>query len=167
EGLKPNYVTWTSLLSSHARCGLYDETMEFFKLMRTRGIEISAEAIAVVLSVCADMDRVQWGKEIHGYVIKGGYEDYLFVKNTLIGTYGKKREHLCDAHKIFSDIKNKNLLEKSNGGSSRRPNVISWSAVISGFASKGCFEQSLELFRRMQLAKESHGWQYFGGEWSD
>ncbi|XP_045820956.1 putative pentatricopeptide repeat-containing protein At1g17630 [Trifolium pratense] len=178
EGLKPNYVTWTSLLSSHARCGLYDETTEFFKLMRTKGIEVSAEAVAVVLSVCADMDRVQWGKEIHGYVIKGGYEDYLFVKNALIGTYGKKREHLGDAHKIFSDIKNKNLvswnalissyaesglcdeayevflqLEKLNGGSSLRPNVISWSAVISGFASKGCFEQSLELFRRMQLAK--------------
>ncbi|MCI12684.1 pentatricopeptide repeat-containing protein [Trifolium medium] len=44
-------------------------------------------------------------------------------------------------------------MEKTNGGSSLRPNVISWSAVISGFASKGCFEQSLELFRRMQLAK--------------
>ncbi|MCI59354.1 pentatricopeptide repeat-containing protein, partial [Trifolium medium] len=66
EGLKPNYVTWTSLLSSHARCGLYDETMEFFKSMRTKEIEISAEAIAVVLSVCADMGGVQRGKEIHG-----------------------------------------------------------------------------------------------------
>ncbi|CAL5210650.1 unnamed protein product [Lathyrus oleraceus] len=176
EGLKPNYVTWTSLLSSHARCGLYDETMELFKLMRTKGIEISAEAIAVVLSVCADMEGVQRGKEIHGYVIKGGYEDYLFVKNALIGTYGKKHEHLGDAHKIFSDIKKKNLvswnalissyaesglcdeayevflqLEKSNGHPAVRANVISWSAVISGFASKGCGEESLELFRRMQL----------------
>ncbi|CAI8601237.1 unnamed protein product [Vicia faba] len=153
EGLKPNYVTWTSLLSSHARCGLYDETMELLKLMRIKGVEISAEAIAVVLSVCADMEGVQWGKEIHGYVIKGGYEDYLFVTNALIGTYAKKHEHLEDAHKIFSDIKNKNLLEKSNGHPAVRPNVISWSAVISGFASKGCGEESLELFRRMQLAK--------------
>jgi len=178
EGLQPNYVTWTSLLSSHARCGLFDETMELFKVMRIKGVEISGEAVAVVLSVCADMDGVQRGKEIHGFVIKGGYEDYLFVKNALIGSYGKKCEDLGDAHKIFSDIKNKSLvswnalissyadsglcdeayevflkLEKSNGHSPVRPNVISWSAVISGFASNGRLEKSLELFRQMQLAK--------------
>ncbi|XP_061371096.1 putative pentatricopeptide repeat-containing protein At1g17630 isoform X2 [Gastrolobium bilobum] len=152
EGLQPNSVTWTSLLSSHARCGLYDETLEFFKLMRTMGIETSAEALAVVLSVCADMAEVDKGKEIHGFVIKGGYEDYVFVKNALICSYGK-HERLGDAHKIFADIKKKNLLEKSDGHPSVKPNVISWSAVIGGFASKGRGEESLELFRRMQLAK--------------
>lgn len=177
EGLKPNSITWTSLLSSHARCGLYDETLDLFKLMRTRGIEISAEALAVVLSVCSDMAEVDRGKEIHGYVIKGGYEDYLFVKNALIGTYGK-HEHLGDAHKLFFDMRMKNLiswnalisscaesglceeayaiflqLEKSDGHPLVRPNVISWSAVIGGFASKGRGKESLELFRRMQLAK--------------
>ncbi|TKY68140.1 putative pentatricopeptide repeat-containing protein [Spatholobus suberectus] len=45
EGLQPNSVTWTSLLSSHARCGLYNETLKLFKGMRTRRIEISAEAL--------------------------------------------------------------------------------------------------------------------------
>lgn len=179
EGLQPNSVTWTSLLSSHARCGLYDETLETFKRMRKRRVEISAEAVAVVLSVCADMAEVDWGKEIHGFVVKGGYEDYLFVKNALIGTYGKHR-HLGDAHKVFLEIKNKNMvswnalissyaesglceeayatflqMEKSgsDGQSPVRPNVISWSAVIGGFACKGHGEKSLELFRQMQLAK--------------
>ncbi|KAK7325115.1 hypothetical protein VNO77_29202 [Canavalia gladiata] len=176
EGLQPNSVTWTSLLSSHARGGLYDETLELFKVMRTRRIEISAEALAVVLSVCADMTQVDWGREIHGCVIKGGYEDYLFVRNALIGTYGKHQQ-LGDAHKIFLDIKNKNLvswnalissyaesglcdeayavflqMQKSDGHSPVTPNVISWSAVIGGFASKGHGEKSLELFRQMQLA---------------
>jgi len=179
EGLQPNSVTWTSLLSSHARCGLYDETIEMLKVMRTRTIEISAEALAVMLSVCADILRVDWGKEIHGLVVKGGYEDYLFVKNALIGTYGK-HQHLGDAQKVFLDTKNKNLvswnalissyaesglceeayaaflqMQKSgtDGHSPVRPNVISWSAVISGFASKGLGEKSLELFRQMQLSK--------------
>ncbi|XP_014500458.1 putative pentatricopeptide repeat-containing protein At1g17630 [Vigna radiata var. radiata] len=179
EGLQPNSVTWTSLLSSHVRCGLYDETLELFKLMRTRTIEISAEALAVMLSVCATMLQVDWGKEIHGHVVKGGYEDYLFVKNALIGTYGK-HQNLGDAQRVFFDIKNKSLvswnalisayadsglceeayatflqMEKSctDGQSPVRPNVISWSAVIGGFASKGLGEKSLELFRQMQLSK--------------
>jgi len=181
EGLQPNSVTWTSLLSSHARCGLYDETVELFKLMRTRTriIDISAEALAVMLPVCATVFQVDWGKEIHGLVVKGGYEDYLFVKNALIGTYGK-HQNLGDAQRVFLDIKNKSLvswnalisayaeaglceeayatflqMEKSctDGQSPVRPNVISWSAVIGGFASKGLGEKSLELFRQMQLSK--------------
>ncbi|KAI9079230.1 hypothetical protein K1719_038835 [Acacia pycnantha] len=177
EGFQPNSVTWTSLLSCHARCGLYDETLKLFKALNMRGTEISAEALAVVLSVCADMSSIDRGKELHSYIVKGGYENYLFVKNALIGTYGK-HELLGDAHKLFSEITSKNIvswnalmssyaecglcdealsvfvqLEKSDGHPSIRPNVISWSAVIGGFASKGRIEESLELFRRMQQAK--------------
>lgn len=177
EGFQPNSVTWTSLLSSHARCGLYDETLKLFKSLNMRGTEISAEALAVVLSVCADMASTDRGKELHSYIVKGGYENYLFVKNALIGTYGK-HELLEDAHKLFSEIMRKNIvswnalissyaecglcdealsvflqLEKSDGHPPVRPNVISWSAVIDGFASKGHVEESLELFRGMQQAK--------------
>ncbi|KAF7831895.1 putative pentatricopeptide repeat-containing protein [Senna tora] len=178
EGLQPNAVTWTSLLSSHARCGLYERTLELFKVLRMSGIEISAETLAVVLSVCADMDAIDRGKELHSYIIKGGYEDYLFVKNALIGTYGK-HGHLDDAHKLFFEIKIKNLIswnalissyaefglcdealsvfsqmEKSDDHQRvMRPNVISWSAVIGVFASRGRSEESLELFRKMQAAK--------------
>jgi hypothetical protein len=33
------------------------------------------EAIFTVLFVCANMGGAQWGKKIHGYVSKGGYEE--------------------------------------------------------------------------------------------
>jgi len=77
---------------------------------RTRTIDISAEALVVMLSVCA----TDWGKEIHE-LVKGGYEDYFFVKNALIGTYGK-HQNLGDAQRVFLDIKNKSL--------------VSWNALI-------------------------------------
>lgn len=175
EGFEPNSVTWTSLLSSHTRCGRHEEALELFGLMRLKGVGPTAEALAVVLSVCADLAAADTGEMIHGYVIKGGFEDYLFVKNSLICMYGKCRivEH---AQKSFMEMKTKSLvswnalitsytesglcdeafeiftqLEKSNGYPVMRPNIISWSAVIGGFASKGRGEESLELFRRMQL----------------
>ncbi|XP_030492372.2 putative pentatricopeptide repeat-containing protein At1g17630 [Cannabis sativa] len=175
EGFQPNSVTWTSLLSSHARCGKHEETMELFGLMRLRGLGATAEALAVVLSVCADLAEVNKGKMIHAYVIKGGFEHYLFAKNALICMYGKCRD-VEHAQKSFLEMKTKNIvswnalissyaesglcdeayeifiqLEKSNGYPQVRPNIISWSAVIGGFASKGRGEESLELFRRMQL----------------
>lgn len=177
EGLEPNFVTWTSLLSSHARCGRLEETMDLFDMMRKRGIEVGAEAIAVVLSVCADLAADHMGKVIHGFVIKGGFEDYVFVKNALICVYGKHGD-VKVAQNLFSEIEEKNIvswnalitsyaeaglcdeavevfsqLEKLDGGSMERPNVISWSAVIGAFASNGRGEEALDLFRKMQLAK--------------
>ncbi|XP_065868475.1 putative pentatricopeptide repeat-containing protein At1g17630 [Euphorbia lathyris] len=179
EGLEPNLVTWTSLMSSYARSGYLEETLEFFDLMRSRGTEVTAEAIAVVLSACAGLSVFDRGKVIHGYVIKGGFEDYLFVKTALVSVYGKHGDVNC-AHKLFAEMKNKTIatwntlitshaeaglcdaaleiflqLRRSDQCSKLRPNVVTWSAVIDGFASNGHGEESLELFRQMQNARVS------------
>ncbi|KAG5537889.1 hypothetical protein RHGRI_025099 [Rhododendron griersonianum] len=86
EGLEPNLVTWTSLLSSYARCGRHEATLHFYGEMRKMGIGFTAEALAVFVSVCATADSgsLHKGEVIHGYVIKGGFENYLFVYNSLI-----------------------------------------------------------------------------------
>ncbi|CAL5443823.1 unnamed protein product [Camellia sinensis] len=171
DGLEPNIVTWTSLLSSHARCGRHEETLHLYGVMRGKGIGTTAEALAVVVSVCADSGALDKGEVIHGYVVKGGFENYLFVKNSLICMYGKHGA-VRDAENLFSEMESKNIVSWNALISSyaesglcdeaftifsqmERPNVISWSAVIGGFASKGRGEESLELFRHMQLAKVS------------
>ncbi|KAF7134355.1 hypothetical protein RHSIM_Rhsim08G0234000 [Rhododendron simsii] len=56
EGLEPKLVTWTSLLSSYARCGRHEATMHFYGEMRKMGIGFTAEALAVFVSVCATAD---------------------------------------------------------------------------------------------------------------
>ncbi|XP_077209839.1 pentatricopeptide repeat (PPR-like) superfamily protein [Tasmannia lanceolata] len=173
DGLVPNLVTWTSLLSAHARCGLNNEVLDLFGEMRMRQNGATAEAIAVVLSVCADLDALDKGKVIHGYAIRSGFEDYVFVKNSLVCMYGK-HGNWEDAKMLFSKMRLWNLvswnvliscyaaaglcdeafevfsqLEKKGEELKIRPNVISWSAVIDGFASSGRGDKSLELFRRM------------------
>ncbi|KAF8388807.1 hypothetical protein HHK36_025487 [Tetracentron sinense] len=177
EGLEPNPVTWTSLLSAHSRCGQQAVALRLFGDMKMRGVGATGEAVAVILSVCADLDAFDEAKAIHGYVVTGGFQDYMFVKNSLICMYGK-HGNTEDAKFLFSKMKSRNLvswnsliscfadaglcdeafevflqLEKSEGDPMVRPNVISWSAVIGGFASKGRGEESLELFRRMQQVR--------------
>ncbi|XP_010030634.2 putative pentatricopeptide repeat-containing protein At1g17630 [Eucalyptus grandis] len=177
DGVEPNVVTWTSLLSSHARSGRHVETVELFGSMRMRGIGPSAEVLAVVLSVCSNMVALHMVKAIHGLVIKDGFEAYLIVENSLVRAYGKQRQ-LKDASQLFFEMESKNIvswnalitsyaesglcdeafeifsqLQKSDGCSLARPNVISWSAIIDAFASAGRGRESLELYRQMQLAK--------------
>ncbi|XP_042516785.1 putative pentatricopeptide repeat-containing protein At1g17630, partial [Macadamia integrifolia] len=175
EGLEPNLVTWTSLLSAHARCGKHEEVLGLFGDMRMRKNGATAEAIAVVLSVCAYFDAFSKGKEIHGYVIKGGFEDYVFVKNSLICVYGKHGNTEA-AKKLFSEIKIKNLVTwnalissfaeagfcdeaskifsqlENTKDQLMRPDVVTWSALIGGFSLKGQADKSLEFFRQMQHA---------------
>ncbi|GAB2275368.1 hypothetical protein Dimus_010127 [Dionaea muscipula] len=178
KGWEPNVVSWTSLLSAHSRCGHDEETLNLFHLMRSTGVGANGEVLAVVLSACADLALLSKGEMIHGYVVKGGFEDYLFVKNSLICVYGKLGG-ITDAKKVFLEMGAKNIvswnslitaytesglcdealetflhLEMSDDEcKTMRPNVRSWSCMISGFASKGRGEEALGLFRRMQVAK--------------
>ncbi|KAK9078359.1 hypothetical protein SSX86_002416 [Deinandra increscens subsp. villosa] len=179
DGWEPNSVTWTSLLSSFSRCGHYWETLRLYNVMRSKGVKVkpTAESLAVVVSACNDPDLLNKVEEIHGYVATAGFEDYLFVKNSLLCAYGRYGV-LEAAKKLFSEIQNKSLvswnalissyaqvglcdeafstfLNLKNSGNNLVPNVISWSAVISGFASNGRPDESLKLFRKMQLAKVS------------
>lgn len=177
DGWEPNVVTWTSLLSSHARCGQYWETMRLYNVMRNKGVNSSAESIAVVVSACNDSDMLNKVKEVHGYVTTSGFEGYLFVKNSLLCAYGRHGGCLEAAEKLFSEVENKCLVSwnglissyaqsglcdealltflKFKNEKNLTPNVISWSAVISGFALNGRTDEALELFRKMQLAKVS------------
>lgn len=174
EGYEPNPVTWTSLLSSHARCRRFEEALKLYGEMRTEGVDCTAEALALTISVCANSNALHTGEVIHGYVVTAGFEDYSFVKNSLMSMYGKHRA-VRDAEYLFSEIQQKDIvtwntliscyaesglcdeaysifleLKKLDVYPMVRPNVISWSAVIDGFASSGRFKESLELFREMQ-----------------
>ncbi|KAI3524982.1 hypothetical protein L1887_03653 [Cichorium endivia] len=110
DGWEPNHVTWTSLLSSHARCGHHQETLILYNVMRRKGIKATAQSLAVVVSTCNDSNK---GRELHGYVIKAGLENYSFTKNSLLCMYGRHGA-LQAAECLFSEIKRKSL-ESWNG----------------------------------------------------
>ncbi|ERN15811.1 hypothetical protein AMTR_s00039p00144170 [Amborella trichopoda] len=173
--LKPNSITWTSLISAHSRCAHYDQALCLFVKMRTLGALLNGEIVAVVLSVCSRLSALNKGKEIHGYVIRGGFEHLMCVNNSLVDMYGTCGV-MDDAKAIFQEMGEKDLvtwnamiscyalvgychkafelfsqleIEKKK---ELRPNVVTWSSVINGFASKGNGEKALELFRQMQMA---------------
>ncbi|XP_047979671.1 putative pentatricopeptide repeat-containing protein At1g17630 [Salvia hispanica] len=174
EGWEANPVTWTSVISSFAKCGIGEKAWEFYGLMRERGVDATAESVAVVISVC-DGEMAAKGEIVHCHVIRGGFEEYIFVSNALMSMYGRIGD-VGKAEFLFSSLKLKSLvswnalisayartglcddafsvflrLESSNVV---RPNVVSWTAVIGGFAaSEGRKEAALELFRRMQSAR--------------
>ncbi|CAL4965838.1 unnamed protein product [Urochloa decumbens] len=179
-GAQPDAVTWTTLLSAHARCGRHLEVLELFRDMHSSGCEGNAEAVAVALSVCpyASGTALANGRSLHAYgFVKGVVHGYMFVANSLVCMYGKLGEREA-ADKVFQEAREKNavtwnalitsyaaagMCDEALGvlalmeqrGSIVVPNVVSWSAVIGGFASSGDMEQAVELFRQMQQRRLS------------
>ncbi|KAM0944754.1 putative tetratricopeptide-like helical domain superfamily [Dioscorea sansibarensis] len=171
SGTEPSPVSWTSLLSAHARCQRHEEVLRLFDEMRASGSEATPESVAVTLSVCAYASNraLAKAKEIHCFAIKKGFQDYSFVRNSLVCAYGKlgNRE---DAEVLFFEAGTKdsvswNALISGNATaglchdahevfvkmsrSEVRPDLVSWSAVIGAFASSGMADRSFELFRQM------------------
>ncbi|XP_020097218.1 putative pentatricopeptide repeat-containing protein At1g17630 isoform X1 [Ananas comosus] len=177
-GPTPDAVTWTALLSAHAKCRRHGDVVNLFDEMRAKGCRGTPESLAVALSVCPYVDGalLDKGREIHGYAVRNGFEAYSFVNNSLICMYGKlgSRE---DAERLFLGTSSRDLVTWNSlissyaaaglcdeaydiflqmdrtGTGELAPNVVSWSAVIGGFALSGMIERSLELFRKMQQCR--------------
>ncbi|XP_022736385.1 pentatricopeptide repeat-containing protein At1g31920 isoform X2 [Durio zibethinus] len=83
---------------------------------------------------CAWLQAQEEGMQIHGHAFKLGFENDLYVQNSLINMYGKCGEikHSCA---VFEQMD-----EKS---------VASWSAIIAAHASVGMWYECLMIFGNM------------------
>uniref|UniRef100_UPI0040747504 Synthetic PPR-DYW protein n=1 Tax=synthetic construct TaxID=32630 RepID=UPI0040747504 len=130
-----NVVSWNAMISGYAQNGQSEEALELFREMQQEGIKPSEFTFCSVLSACASLGSLEMGKQIHGYVIKSGFESIVFVGNALIDMYAKCGS-IEDARKVFDEMPERT--------------VVSWTAMISGYAQNGQSEEALELFREMQ-----------------
>ncbi|RID57899.1 hypothetical protein BRARA_F01240 [Brassica rapa] len=177
EEFVPDEVTWTSVLSCHSQCGKFEDVIKYFDVMRMSVNVVSGEALAVFFSVCAELGAFGTAEKVHGFVVKGGFEEYLPSKNALTYVYGKQGR-VKEAEQLFRFIRNKGIeswnalitsfvdagkldealslfteLEEMNGFCNVKANVVTWTSVIKGCNVQGRGDDSLEYFRRMQFSK--------------
>ncbi|GKB23314.1 pentatricopeptide repeat-containing protein, partial [Tanacetum coccineum] len=85
-----------------------------------------------VLKACGETINVELGEQVHGWLMKSGYSDDLFVGSSLISFYGKVG---CfeDGDMVFHQI-----------GS--RSNVVVWTARIINKCKEELFCEVFEVF---------------------
>ncbi|CAN6442400.1 unnamed protein product [Victoria cruziana] len=109
----------------------------FFVLMHDRGILVDADILAEGLSACGSERVVDPGRQLHALAIEAGLESFLSVGTSLVGFY-VRCGYLEDACQVF------------DGMTAR--NVVSWTAIISGFARCGRSWECHRLLYRMRLS---------------
>uniref|UniRef100_A0A7N0ZZI3 Pentatricopeptide repeat-containing protein n=1 Tax=Kalanchoe fedtschenkoi TaxID=63787 RepID=A0A7N0ZZI3_KALFE len=94
------------------------------------------ESYAISLRRCVEGCDVRRGAALHAHFLKSAGES-TFVFNHLINMYVKCGD-LVSGLKMFDEMPERN--------------VVSWTALISGFVQGGCADEALGLFRRMHFA---------------
>ncbi|XP_072994393.1 pentatricopeptide repeat-containing protein At1g15510, chloroplastic [Typha latifolia] len=133
--LRRDCISWNAMISGYFANGEYIEGLGLFFTMWDLSLEPDLMTITSVVSACGSLGNKSLGKEIHGYAIKKNFVANVSVHNSLIQMYtslGSMRE----AEKIFSRMESKD--------------VVSWTAMISGYEKNASPEKALEVFELME-----------------
>ncbi|GAV80613.1 PPR domain-containing protein/PPR_2 domain-containing protein/DYW_deaminase domain-containing protein, partial [Cephalotus follicularis] len=87
-----------------------------------------------VLSACAKVGAYSEGIQFHGFLVKMGLEEDVFVENSLIHFYAECEE-IEYGRKVFDK-----MLER---------NVVSWTSLICGYARRDCPKEAVSMFFEM------------------
>ncbi|CAJ2673152.1 unnamed protein product [Trifolium pratense] len=130
-----NVVSWTAMISAYSQRGYASQALNLFIQMIRSGTEPNEFTFATVLTSCTSSLGFILGRQIHSLIIKSNYEDHVFVGNSLLDMYAKDGK-IREAQTVFECMPERD--------------VVSCTAIISGYAQLGLDEEALELFRRLQ-----------------
>ncbi|GMY23592.1 pentatricopeptide repeat-containing protein At2g27610-like [Fagus crenata] len=131
--LKPDLVSWTSILSSYCQCGENLEGLRIFMRSLEEGVVVNEFSCASVLGACASLENLKFGMQVHTLVIKCGLEFDNFVVTALINLYAKCGE-LAYARRAFLEVD--------------KPQLQAWTALMGGCAQQGKAREAIDLFHK-------------------
>ncbi|KAI3684616.1 hypothetical protein L6452_33840 [Arctium lappa] len=129
----PPYLNFHENLKLCLTKGHLDEALTLFY---TSNFSHTQQTYADLLHACARHGRLSQGQALHHHMLKNHNpkDINLYVTNHLINMYAKCGS-LKYAHKLFDEM--------------RERNIVSWTALISGYAQYGKCEESCGMFSEM------------------
>eukprot|EP01018_Ginkgo_biloba_P003994 Gb_27879 [translate_table: standard] len=132
---RKDVVSWNAMIAGYVHNEHYEEALKMFRRMQMAGMKPDLATMASIIPVCACLSTLQQGKEIHANTIRSGLDGDLSLGNAFIDMYMKCRS-LKDAHQVFGQMSQRD--------------VVSWTAMITGYAENGRYGEALELYRQME-----------------
>ncbi|XP_010039060.1 pentatricopeptide repeat-containing protein At1g08070, chloroplastic [Eucalyptus grandis] len=128
-------ASWNSLISCYARNGDYREALRFFERMKDDKCTPNEITLASVLSICAKLGDLNAGLSAKKFI-----DGNNLYRNTILSTAVVEMYLKCgavgEARREFDKMKKRD--------------VVTWSAMIAGYAQNGRPDEALELFENMK-----------------
>ncbi|XVE60219.1 hypothetical protein DITRI_Ditri05aG0110400 [Diplodiscus trichospermus] len=127
-------VSWNALLTSYAQHQRSEQAMTFFSEMQWES-RPSKFTLGTILAACGNISALNLGKQIHGFMVRNGYELNMVIRGALVGMYCKCR-YISYALTIFKEADSRD--------------VVLWNIMIFGFCHNGRGRELLELIVLME-----------------
>ncbi len=128
-------ISWTAMIAVYVQNGEGREALKLFERMQQEGMKPDNVTFVNALGACANIAALAQGKQIHSQIINGGVKPGTILETALMNMYSKCGS-LTDARQVFDKMSQRD--------------VVSWNAMIAGYAQHGEGREALKLFERMQ-----------------
>ena len=126
-------ITWNALISGYEKLDPR-EALCIFSRMESEGFSPNCFTLTSVTAACANLAVLNCGEQVHGAIIRRGFNKNLALANALIDMYAKCGS-ITESHKIFSEMPDRDL--------------VSWTSMMLGYGDHGYGKEAAELFDEM------------------
>ncbi|OMO69424.1 hypothetical protein COLO4_29062 [Corchorus olitorius] len=127
-------ISWGSIIGGYLECKEFDKVFEAFNEMLLSGKVPTRLTFSSVLCACANVASLEKGKDLHGKIIKVGFQYDVFLGTALTDMYAKSGD-IESSKQVFDRMQERN--------------EITWTVMIQGLAESGFAKESLALFEEM------------------
>ncbi|KAK2979787.1 hypothetical protein RJ640_012971 [Escallonia rubra] len=131
-----NSITWSAMITGYAQCGDCDKALKVFSKMQFSGVRPTEFTLVGVLNACSDGSAHREGQQVHGYLVKLGFESQMYIMTALVDMYAKCC-CIADARKGFDYL--------------QEPDIVLWTSMIGGYVQNGENEIAMSLYCKMQM----------------
>ncbi|XP_059637887.1 pentatricopeptide repeat-containing protein At2g29760, chloroplastic-like [Cornus florida] len=161
-------TSWNTLLATYStKVGSQSEVLPLFRGMLHEDIRANEVTLVILVTTCAQVRGIEYGRAVHTYVLKVGFICYLNLENALLGLYAKCGE-MNGARKLFtqmdgrSDVVSQTILinchveigfaDMARGIFDRMVDrdIVLWNSMIHGYVKGKRPNEALALFKKME-----------------
>ncbi|KAK1382158.1 putative tetratricopeptide-like helical domain, DYW domain-containing protein [Heracleum sosnowskyi] len=128
-------ITWNSMVSGYVANGLARNALRVFVEMLSESVSVELAVMINVLVAIGSLERLDLARAVHGFGVKGCFCSETNFANTLLDVYSKCGD-MDGSVKIFRNM--------------GRKSVVTYTALISGYAREGLFTEAIKLFDDMK-----------------
>eukprot|EP00250_Pteridium_aquilinum_P021517 c25151_g3_i1 orf=396-3839(+) len=129
-------ISWGTMITGYAQHEHSYCAVKLFCQMQKEGLEPSTILLSCVLKACGSIQDIHHGRLIHKDLAARRLESDTYVANSLVGMYAECGD-LEDASAVFIGFSARDL--------------VTWNAMIAGYAQKGSNWCALEMFKDLLL----------------
>ncbi|GAB2274158.1 hypothetical protein Dimus_008927 [Dionaea muscipula] len=129
--VNPNAFTWNNMMRAYLDNNSAQDVIILYKLMQFSHLSPDSYTFPLVIQAC---DSLFSGKQVHGHVMRMGFQADVYVNNTLINMYACFNDIDC-ARQVFDE--------------SPVRDSVSWNSILAGYIQMGAAREAKLVFELM------------------